>query len=51
LDSHTGEAIGALLRVLHAKYGLTSIIVTHNDRLAQICSRIYRLENGRLICD
>jgi lipoprotein-releasing system ATP-binding protein len=48
VDPHTGQAIGELLRALHAKHGLTSIIVTHNDRLAQICSRIYRLSNGKL---
>jgi len=48
LDPVTGEAVAELLRSLHALHGLTSILVTHNDRLAQICSRRYRLENGRL---
>jgi lipoprotein-releasing system ATP-binding protein len=48
LDPHTGEAIGALLSELHSKHGLTSVIVTHNERLARICSRVYRLENGTL---
>ena len=49
VDPHTGQAIAALFRQLHARHGLTSIIVTHNDRLAQICSRVYRLENGHLL--
>jgi lipoprotein-releasing system ATP-binding protein len=49
VDPKTGQAIAALLKELHAKHGLTSIIVTHNDRLARICSRVYRLENGKLI--
>jgi lipoprotein-releasing system ATP-binding protein len=48
VDPKTGQAIAALLRELHAKHGLTSIIVTHNERLAGICSRVYRLENGKL---
>jgi lipoprotein-releasing system ATP-binding protein len=48
VDPHTGQAIAALFLALHAKHGLTSIIVTHNDRLAQICSRVYRLDNGKL---
>jgi lipoprotein-releasing system ATP-binding protein len=48
LDPQTGHAIGELFRTLHAKHNLTSIIVTHNERLAAICSRIYRLENGAL---
>jgi lipoprotein-releasing system ATP-binding protein len=48
VDPQTGQAIGELFRELHAKHGLTSIIVTHNDRLAGICSRSFRLEKGRL---
>lgn len=49
VDPHTGQAIGALFRTLHDKHGLASIIVTHNNRLARICSRVYRLDNGVLI--
>jgi lipoprotein-releasing system ATP-binding protein len=48
LDPHTGEMVGALISELHAKHELTSIIVTHNEKLAKICTRIYRLENGKL---
>jgi len=48
LDLHTGGAIGDLLRVLHQTHGLTSVIVTHNEKLAEICSRRCRLENGKL---
>lgn len=49
LDAHTGMAIGELLHTLHASHGLTSILVTHNERLAAICSRSCRLENGQLL--
>jgi len=48
LDVHTGGAIGELLRTLHARHGLTSVVVTHNEKLAAICSRSCRLENGQL---
>jgi lipoprotein-releasing system ATP-binding protein len=48
VDPKTGQAIGELFRKLHEKHGLTSIIVTHNSRLARMCSRVYRLEQGRL---
>jgi lipoprotein-releasing system ATP-binding protein len=48
LDPHTGEMVGALISELHAKHELTSIIVTHNERLAKICTRTCRLENGKL---
>jgi predicted ABC-type transport system involved in lysophospholipase L1 biosynthesis ATPase subunit len=33
---------------MHAEYGLTSLIATHNPRLAGACDRTLRLENGRL---
>jgi lipoprotein-releasing system ATP-binding protein len=49
LDPHTGESLAGLLKELHAKYGLTSVIVTHNSKLARICSKVYRLENGKLM--
>jgi predicted ABC-type transport system involved in lysophospholipase L1 biosynthesis ATPase subunit len=34
---------------MHKAYGLTSVIATHNMRLAAACDRILRLEGGRLI--
>ncbi|MBI3263473.1 MAG: ABC transporter ATP-binding protein, partial [Acidobacteria bacterium] len=37
-----------LLRDMHHSYGLTSIIATHNPRLAAGCDRILRLEGGKL---
>lgn len=49
LDEQTAEALHDLLREMHAQYGLTSIIATHNPRLAASCDRILRLEGGRLI--
>jgi lipoprotein-releasing system ATP-binding protein len=48
LDEQTGETLHALLRDMHAVYGLTSVIATHNPRLAAACDRILRLEGGRL---
>jgi lipoprotein-releasing system ATP-binding protein len=51
LDPHTGETIGMLFRKVHEKHSLSSIIVTHNERLARICTKVYRLENGVLIDD
>jgi lipoprotein-releasing system ATP-binding protein len=48
LDSHTGEQIFSLLHHLHETRGLTSIIVTHNERLAARCDRVLYLEDGKL---
>ncbi len=49
LDENTADSLHALLREMHAERGLTSIIATHNPRLAAACNRILRLEQGRLI--
>ncbi len=49
LDEQTAESLHALLREMHAAYGLTSVIATHNRRLADACDRVLRLEGGQLI--
>jgi lipoprotein-releasing system ATP-binding protein len=33
---------------LHASYGLTSILVTHNLTLARRCERVLRLAHGQV---
>ena len=48
LDEHTAESLHQLLREMHRERGLTSLIATHNPRLASSCDRILRLEDGRL---
>jgi lipoprotein-releasing system ATP-binding protein len=48
LDEPTAEALHALLRQMHAEHGLTSIIATHNPKLAAACDRTLRLEGGQL---
>ena len=48
LDEHTAEALHELLREMHRERGLTSLIATHNPRLAAACDRVLRLEDGRL---
>jgi lipoprotein-releasing system ATP-binding protein len=48
LDEATADALHHLLREMHRDFGLTSIIATHNPRLAAACDRTLRLESGRL---
>ena len=48
LDWKTGEHILELLLDLHDKRGLSSIIVTHNDKVARFCRRRYLMERGEL---
>jgi lipoprotein-releasing system ATP-binding protein len=46
LDHRTAESVFELISRLHANYGLTSIIVTHNVSFARRCTRILSLDGG-----
>jgi lipoprotein-releasing system ATP-binding protein len=48
LDGRTAGVVFSLLERLHRSHGLTSLIVTHNTALAARCSRVLRLEKGRI---
>lgn len=48
LDEQTADTLHELLKEMHRERGLTSIIATHNPRLAAACDRVLRLEDGRL---
>ncbi|PYS42833.1 MAG: lipoprotein-releasing system ATP-binding protein LolD [Acidobacteria bacterium] len=46
LDHRTGEHIFEMLRELHRERDLTSIIVTHNERIAVRCDEVWELDAG-----
>jgi len=48
LDSRTSEVIFELIARLHREYELSSVIATHNFGFARRCSRVLRLENGKI---
>jgi lipoprotein-releasing system ATP-binding protein len=48
LDRKTGEAVFAMIRELHAEQQITSVIVTHNDKLATQCDEVWEMEGGKL---
>ena len=48
MDWKTGQAILELIRDLHQKKGLSSVIVTHNEKVARFCHKAYLMESGRL---
>ncbi|MFM8552985.1 MAG: lipoprotein-releasing system ATP-binding protein LolD, partial [Nitrospiraceae bacterium] len=48
LDTHTGEALFALLRKMNRERGITFVIVTHNDKLSAQADRIVRMEDGAI---
>jgi lipoprotein-releasing system ATP-binding protein len=48
LDEPTADALHHLIREMHREHGLTSVIATHNARLAAVCDRVLRLADGVL---
>ena len=48
LDSKTSEDVLALLKVTSVKFHQTTIMITHNDVIAQMADRIIRIEDGRI---
>ena len=48
LDETTAGQVFDLVQRLHASYHLTSVVVTHNMDLAARCTRVLRLEGGKL---
>lgn len=46
LDSRQGEAIATLLQDIHRQYGVTLVVVTHNDDLAARAPRRLHLFDG-----
>jgi lipoprotein-releasing system ATP-binding protein len=48
LDGRTADLVFSLIERLHQQHRLTSVLVTHNLALARRCTRILRLEKGRL---
>jgi putative ABC transport system ATP-binding protein len=51
LDSTTAEEILGLMRDLHARFGSTVVIVTHDRKVAESCDRTVVLRDGRVVED
>jgi lipoprotein-releasing system ATP-binding protein len=48
LDERNAEVVFGVLLDLHRRRGMTTILVTHSERLAGRCSRVLRMEHGSL---
>jgi len=48
LDWRSGEAVIRLILELHERKGLSSIIVTHNEKIARYFHQLYLMEAGEL---
>lgn len=51
LDTKNGNKVSDLLFDLNKQLGTTLVLVTHDDRLAERCQRIVRLEGGKVVAD
>ncbi len=48
LDWKTGEKVLRLVLDLHESRGLSSILVTHNEKIARYCHKVYMMEAGTM---
>jgi lipoprotein-releasing system ATP-binding protein len=48
LDWKTGERVLRLVLDLHEQKGLSSILVTHNEKIARYCHKVYMMEAGQM---
>lgn len=51
LDSISGKKVVQTLKVLGEQRGITTIMVTHDNRILEYADRIITLEDGRIISD
>jgi lipoprotein-releasing system ATP-binding protein len=49
LDQETGSGILSLLKELNRDEGLTIVMVTHDESIAQSCDKIVRLTKGKVV--
>jgi ABC-type lipoprotein export system ATPase subunit len=48
LDWRTGEKVLRLVLDLHERKGLSSILVTHNEKIARYCDKVYEMAAGTM---
>jgi putative ABC transport system ATP-binding protein len=51
LDSKTGAEILALIHDVHARFGATVVMVTHDAKVAESCERTLTIRDGRIVDD
>lgn len=49
LDTHSGEGLFGLMRILNKTRGTTFVIVTHNDKLSAQSDRIIQMQDGQIV--
>ena len=51
LDSRAGEEIISILTSLHAKQGITLVMITHDANIAHRCQRIIHIKDGQVVSE
>lgn len=49
LDSKTSQDVLGLIKVTSQKYAQTTVMITHNEEIAQMADRIVRIEDGHIV--
>ncbi|MDO4275062.1 MAG: ABC transporter ATP-binding protein [Eubacteriales bacterium] len=49
LDSKTTQEVLGLLKLTGDQFNQTIVMITHNETLAQLCDRIIRIEDGKIV--
>ena len=49
LDSRTSQDVMSLLKVTSQRFAQTIVMITHNEEIAQMASRVIRIEDGRIV--
>lgn len=49
LDSKTSQDVLGLIKVTSQRYSQTTVMITHNEEIAQMADRIVRIEDGHIV--
>ncbi|WP_106767545.1 ABC transporter ATP-binding protein [Paenibacillus faecalis] len=49
LDSKTSQEVIGLLQVTSRRFNQTTVMITHNEEIAQLADRMIRIEDGKIV--
>ncbi len=49
LDSRTGLDVVLLMRAINKQFHQTTVMITHNEEIAQMADRVIRIEDGKVV--
>lgn len=49
LDSKTGQEVMSLIKLSIKKFNQTLVMITHNEKIAQMADRVIRIEDGKIV--